>query len=187
MSREPSGVSVMRTIRRQLIALLMLLPGSASLVAQPLVAPNVVVVSDRLVTSGQPSAAALAQLRDAGFNAVVYLAPSDVHGAVRAEPEILAGQGIEFVHIPIPFGSPDANHVAALSQALQRLKDKKVLVHCEVNMRASSLVFLHRAIALREDPAQAYAAVTAVWSPRGPWRTLIEQQLRQAGVKFDLL
>jgi protein tyrosine phosphatase (PTP) superfamily phosphohydrolase (DUF442 family) len=187
MNRESSGVCAVRTIRRQLVAVLVLLAASASPVAQPLVAPNVVVISDRLVTSGQPPAAALAQLGEAGFQAVVYLAPSDVHGAVRAEPDILARQGIEFVHIPIPFGSPDAGHVAALSQALKPLKDKKVLVHCEVNMRASSLVFLYRVITLREDPAQAYAAVTAVWSPRGPWRRLIEQQLRQAGVKFDLL
>jgi protein tyrosine phosphatase (PTP) superfamily phosphohydrolase (DUF442 family) len=173
--------------RRQLVAHLMLLGASASLGAQLLAAPNVVVLSDRLVTSGQPSAAALARLGEAGFQAVVYLAPSDVAGAVRSEPEILARQGIEFVHVPIPFSSPDASHFAAVSEALQRLKDRKVLVHCEVNMRASSMVFLHRAITLGDDPAQAYAAVTAVWSPRGPWRTLIEQELRRAGVKFDLL
>ena len=53
------------------------------------------------------------------------------------------------------------------------VSDRKVLVHCQINMRASSLVFLHRTIALKEDPRVAYEAVTAVWSPRGPWRALI--------------
>jgi protein tyrosine phosphatase (PTP) superfamily phosphohydrolase (DUF442 family) len=185
--RRESGIHATCPTRRQLLVTLTLLAGAMPLRAQPLAAPNVVVISDRLVTSGQPPAAALAELGAAGFQAVVYLAPSDVSGAVRAEPEILARQGIEFVHIPIPFGSPDASHVAAVSQALLRLQDRKVLVHCEVNMRASSLVFLHRVVTLKEDPAQAYAAVTAVWSPRGPWRRLVEQQLRQAGVKFDLM
>ena len=52
---------------------------------------------------------------------------------------------------------------------------------------ASSKVFLHRAIALKKEPARAYAAVSAVWSPHGPWRKLIEEQLRTAGIKFDLL
>src|SRR5688572_19985419 len=175
-------------MKRRLVLSLALPSGAATgLRAQPLEAPNVVSISDRLVTSGQPSAAALAGLGAAGFEAVIYLAPSTVSGAVASEPDILGKQGISFVHIPIPFGSPQADHARAVSNALLRLKDKKVLVHCEVNLRASSMVFLHRAIALKEEPARAYASVSAVWSPHGPWRKLIEDQLRMAGIKFDLL
>lgn len=173
------------TCRRCALALLLL--GAASVPAQSLDAPNVVPISSHLVTSGQPSAAALSNLRGAGFQGVIYLAPSTVSNAVENEPDLLEKQGIEFVHIPIPFGSPTAGHFQAVTDALQRLKEKKVLVHCEVNMRASSMVFLHRVITLKEDPVQAFAAVTAVWSPRGPWRTLIEAQLRNGGVKFELL
>ena len=174
------------TCRRSALALTLLL-GAASVTAQSLDAPNVVVISPRLVTSGQPSAAALSNLRASGFQAVIYLAPSSVPNAVGNEPELLEKQGIEFVHIPIPFGSPNAGHFQAVTDVLQRLKEKTVLVHCEVNMRASSMVFLHRAITLKEDPVRAFAAVTAVWSPRGPWRALIEEQLRKGGVKFELL
>jgi protein tyrosine phosphatase (PTP) superfamily phosphohydrolase (DUF442 family) len=134
--------------RRSALALTLLL-GTASIPAQSLDAPNVVPISSRLVTSGQPSAAALATLRGAGFQAVIYLAPSTVSNAVENEPDLLEKQGIEFVHIPIPFGSPTAGHFQALTDTLQRLKEKKVLVHCEVNMRASSMVFLHRVLALR--------------------------------------
>lgn len=179
-------MSIMRTLRRSFL-LLALLPGATWLRAEPIDAPNVVSISNRLVTSGQPSSAALGALGAAGFEAVIYLAPSTVSSAVASEPEILGKQGIAFVHIPIPFGAPTADHARAVSEALLRLKDKKVLVHCEVNLRASSMVFLHRAIALREEPARAYAAVSAVWSPHGPWRKLIEEQLRTAGIKFDLL
>lgn len=155
--------------------------------AQTLDAPNIVPITSRLVTSGQPPASTLAQLASLGFQAVVYLAPNTVSNAVKSEPDLLKQQNVEFVHIPIPFSSPNAGHVAAVFSALQRLSDKKVLVHCEVNMRASSMVFLYRAIVLKEDPVHAYNSVTAVWSPRGPWRTLIQEQLRAAGVKFELL
>jgi hypothetical protein len=62
-----------------------------------------------------------------------------------------------------------------------------VLVHCQVNMRASSLVFLHRVIAGGQDAALAYASVSAVWSPQGPWRALLEAQLRKHGITFELL
>jgi hypothetical protein len=67
------------------------------------------------------------------------------------------------------------------------LGSRKVLVHCQVNLRASSMVFLYRTIVLKEDPRVAYEAVSGVWSPEGPWRRLIETELRKHNVAFELL
>jgi len=154
--------------------------------AQPvgLKAPNVVVIGPGLTTSGQPGAEALAGLRQLGFEAVIYLAPSTVADAVKEEPEILARQGIEFVHVPIPFGTPTEAHFDAVSEALQRLQGRNVLVHCQVNMRASTLVFLHRVTRLREDPARAWQDVTRVWVPQGSWQRLVTDVLARHGVNF---
>lgn len=149
-------------------------------------APNVVPIDARLTTSGQPTAAALAHLGELGFEAVVYLAPSTVSDAIAEEPALVRRQGLEFVHIPIPFGAPTAAHFEQLAATLERLQGKKVLVHCQVNMRASSMVFLYRTTIRHEAPATAYEAVTRVWAPQGPWRQLIEEVLRQRGVKFEL-
>ncbi|RVU42843.1 protein tyrosine phosphatase family protein [Rubrivivax rivuli] len=148
-------------------------------------APNIVAITPQLVTSGQPSGPALESLGALGFQAVVYLAPSSVPDAIKNEPEILASQGIEFVHIPIPFGAPEPSHADAVSLALQRLQAKKVLVHCQVNMRASSMVFLHRVLHRKENPALAYEAVAKVWSPSGAWRTLLVHQLAKYKVNFE--
>jgi protein tyrosine phosphatase (PTP) superfamily phosphohydrolase (DUF442 family) len=153
--------------------------------AHALSAPNVVAISPLLVTSGQPSPSALEGLGQLGFHAVIYLAPSTVPDAVMNEAALLAAQGIEFVHIPIPFNAPEESHVNALSAALQRLKDKKVLVHCQVNMRASSMVFLHRVLHGKEEPAHAYEAVARVWSPNDTWRKLLVAQLRKHQVDFQ--
>jgi hypothetical protein len=38
---------------------------------------------------------------------------------------------------------------------------------------------------LREDPAAAWADVSRVWTPQGPWRRLVEQQLSAHGLRFD--
>jgi protein tyrosine phosphatase (PTP) superfamily phosphohydrolase (DUF442 family) len=153
--------------------------------AQALAAPNVVPISATLVTSGQPSPHALAALASQGFQAVIYLAPLTVMDAVKDEPVLVSRQGIEFIHIPIPFDKPDESHMLAVSGALDRLQGKKVLVHCQVNMRASSLVFLHRVIRGREEPARAYEAVAAVWSPQGQWRRLLVAQLGKHGIDFE--
>jgi uncharacterized protein (TIGR01244 family) len=156
--------------------------------AQPteFVAPNIVNITPKLVTSGQPSADALGTLAQQGFEAVIYLVPSNVHGAVADEAAIVCAQGIEYVHIPIKFDQPTAKDYDTFVSAMARLANRRVLVHCEINLRASSLVFLYRAIALKEDANAAYESVTKVWSPRGVWKPYIEEQLRKHGVRFQV-
>lgn len=148
-------------------------------------APNVVPISTIIVTSGQPTAASLQHLAQQEFSAVIYLAPPTVSDAVAGEAEIIRGQGLEFVNIPIPFGNPTAADVDAFFATMKRLQGKKVLVHCQVNMRASSMTFLYRTIVLREKPEVAYEAVSKVWSPSGPWKKLIVDQLQAAGIQFE--
>ena len=174
----------MHLLRREfalLTAAWPLAPASAARLA----APNIVEISPSLVTSGQPSARALAALAEEGFQAVIYLAPSSVSDAVANEPEILKTQGIEFVHIPIPFGEPTEAHFAQFAEQLTRLSSRKILVHCQVNMRASTMVFLYRVIVGNEPPTIAYSSVTKVWSPQGPWLSLVKRLLAQYRVDFE--
>jgi len=152
-----------------------------------LVAPNVVVASTQLVTSGQPSANALADLKTLGFEAVIYLAPPTVSDAVHDEQLIVTQQGLTFINIPIKFDNPSEADFEIFSSILQGLGNRKTLIHCQVNLRASSMVFLYRVIVLKEDPRLAYEAVSGVWVPDGPWRRLIESQLRKHKVQFELL
>lgn len=148
-------------------------------------APNVVAISAKLVTSGQPSASALTKLASQGFGAVIYLAPPTVSDAVPGEADIVRKQGLEFVNIPIPFGKPTDADFDAFVEVLNRLGDRKVLVHCQVNMRASTMTFLYRVIVGHEKAELAYESVAKVWSPEGPWKRLIVSQLRRAGVAFE--
>ena len=154
--------------------------------ARAVTAPNVVSIDARLVTSGQPSAQALGELGAEGFEAVIYLALPSVPDAVADEPQILARQGIEFVHLPIPFAAPTPAHFEAVSAALTRLQHKKVLVHCQINLRASTMVFLHRVVQRREPPASAYQALSQVWSPDGPWKDMAQGVLQRHGIDFEL-
>jgi protein tyrosine phosphatase (PTP) superfamily phosphohydrolase (DUF442 family) len=159
---------------------------SNALSAEPTIeAPNVVHISPMLVTSGQPTANALSLLGAEGFAVDIYLAPLDVSDAVPAEADIVRKQGMEFINIPIKFGKPTEADFQAFVEAMNKFRDRKILVHCQVNMRASSMTFLYRVIVDHEDPEKAYEAVARVWSPRGPWRELIEAQLRKANIAFD--
>ena len=168
-----------------LFALLFVASGDS--LAQPtrLAAPNVVEISPRLVTSGQPSAEALAGLKAQGFEAVIYLAPPTVTDAVRDEQLIVTRQGLVFINLPIQFDNPTESDFNTFVAMLSALGGRKVLVHCQINLRASVMVFLYRAISLRDEPRAAYEAVAGVWSPNGKWRRLIEDQLRKHKVAFE--
>ncbi|MBC7602445.1 MAG: protein tyrosine phosphatase family protein [Ramlibacter sp.] len=153
--------------------------------ARTLIAPNVVTISPSLVTSGQPTAASLKSLGSDGFAAVIYLAPTNSVDAIVGEADMVRAQGMEWINIPIDFGEPTEPEFTKFVETMERLKGQKVLVHCQVNMRASTFTFLYRVIALHEAPEQAYEAVAKVWSPRGPWKRLAIAQLQKAGVAFE--
>jgi protein tyrosine phosphatase (PTP) superfamily phosphohydrolase (DUF442 family) len=179
--RSPSALFGCRSL------LVILAIATASAVAQPAAEPppNVVPISEFIVTSGQPSAAWLAELKARGFAAVIYLAPPTVGDAVRDEGLIVARQGLTYINIPIRFDGPTDADFQAFSGAMKGLASRKVLVHCQVNLRASSMTFLYRAIVLKEKPDVAYEAVAGVWSPDGAWKKFIAAQLARNGIAFD--
>lgn len=155
------------------------LPGAA----EPLL--NQVDISPQLTTSGQPTAGQLGNLAAQGYEAVIYLAPPTVGDAVKDESLIVGKQGLAWINIPIRFGAPTEKDFETFAAVLTALGPRKILVHCQVNMRASSMVFLYRTLIKKEDPHKAYEAVTRIWVPDGPWKTLIQGQLKKHGVQFD--
>ena len=148
-------------------------------------APNVVEISPLLVSSGQPSADALGKLAATGFQAVIYLAPPTVSDAVRDEAQIVARQGLVFVNIPVAFDNPTEQDFETFAGVLRGLAGRKVLVHCQVNLRASTMVFLYRSIVAHEDPRAAYEAVSRIWTPEGPWKRFVQLQLHKHAIAFE--
>ena len=153
--------------------------------ASALDAPNVVTITPRLVTSGQPGVKSLASLREEGFTAVVYLVPTTAQDAVPHEAEILREQGIEHVKVPIHWQQPTEADYAAFSAAMKRVPNGKVLVHCQINLQASTMTFLYRVIELGESPDKAYESVASVWSPNEVWKRYVVAQLARAKIAFE--
>lgn len=148
--------------------------------------PNLVPATANIHTSGQPSAKTLHELKSQGYEAVVYLAPPTVADAVRDEAPIVGGQGLVFVNVPIVFDNPTARDFETFVAVMKALEGRKVLVHCQVNLRASTMVFLYRAIVARENPDEAWKSVEKIWTPRGPWKRLVEEQLGKHGIAFEV-
>jgi protein tyrosine phosphatase (PTP) superfamily phosphohydrolase (DUF442 family) len=149
-----------------------------------IVAPNTLALSPLLVTAGQPTRDSLLRLRAEGYDAVISFAPGNTPDAVSDQAAILAAQGVQFVHIPIPWATPEAKHLDAMADAMRGLAGKKVLVHCQMNMRASAMTFLYRTVHAKEDPATAWADVKKIWTPAEQWKAYVDTQLQVAGIPF---
>jgi protein tyrosine phosphatase (PTP) superfamily phosphohydrolase (DUF442 family) len=90
-----------------------------------------------------------------------------------------------FANVPVRFDRPTEQDYDAFAAILGALAERKVLVHCQINMRASSLVFLYRVIALKENPERAYEAVARIWSPDGVWKQFIVSMPRKRRIEFE--
>ena len=147
---------------------------------------NYVAATERLHTAGQPSATTLATLAEQGFELVVNLAPPSNDGAVPEEGKLIAEDGPTYVNIPVSWQKPTYQDFELFSAVMNGARDRKVLVHCQLNMRASAFTFLYRVIHEGVPPEDAMQALRAVWIPRDQWATFTADVLKRHGIDFEL-
>jgi protein tyrosine phosphatase (PTP) superfamily phosphohydrolase (DUF442 family) len=139
-----------------------------------------------LASSAQPSAMYLARVRAEGYDAVINLAPPQSHGSIASEGAIVTGQGVRYLNIPVDFRRPTAADFAEFVEEMQRRSGENVLVHCQVNMRATAFVFLYRVIHEGAPVDEAAAKLTGVWIPDRAWKKFIDDTLAAHGKKADI-
>jgi len=137
--------------------------------------------SPGLASSGQPLEMQFEMLKSEGFERIIYLAFTNSGKAIEGEDVIVKDLGMEYVHIPVVWEKPLASDFYAFADVMQRYPDKKTLVHCQVNYRASAFSFLYRVIYQDVPVATAKADMNKVWQPDETWRKLIFSILEENG------
>lgn len=146
---------------------------------------NLVEITERLHTSGQPSPKQLLSLASSGYQLVINLSPPDATGAVADEGAHLATGGIGYIHIPVDWDTPSTDEFELFSAILGDAGKLKVLVHCQSNKRASIFTFLYRTVYAGVDPEDAWENVTAIWQPDAHWLEFVQRTLQQHGMDFE--
>lgn len=139
-------------------------------------------ISERLGTAGQPTAEQLATVRESGYEVVINLALPTSTNALPDEADIVAGLGMEYVPIPVVWERPTAADLDRFFEAMDRYRDRRVFVHCALNMRVSAFVLLYRVIRQGVPVDTAREAMLRIWQPNETWERFIEEGLR---VKCD--
>ena len=143
---------------------------------------NYVVYDDLLASSGAVTAAALERLRDDGLQRVVYIGHTDDEKALANEDRVVDALGMDFAQIPVDGKAPGASEFELFSGLMRQSAERRTLVHCGSNRRASSFVMLYRAIHAGVPVAEAKADMNAVWTPNETWTDFILATLEGAGV-----
>lgn len=121
-------------------------------------------LSTTQTTSGRLEAKDIARLKGIGVRHVINLALDDHPEALEGEAALLAGAGLAYTHIPVPFDAPTSAHFDAFVTALDSI-DGPVHVHCIMNWRVSAFFYrLNRQGGMSERAASAL--MEAQWDPR---------------------
>ena len=149
--------------------------------------PNLISVSTRIDTAGQPSEQQLVGLKQAGYDMVINLAPPDALGSIENEGALVTRSGITYVNIPVDWDSPDIDDFHLFSDLLDITEHRRILVHCQVNRRASLFTFLYRVVHEHADVDEEYEKVTLIWSPEPHWLGFANSVMSDHQIEFEAL
>jgi protein tyrosine phosphatase (PTP) superfamily phosphohydrolase (DUF442 family) len=137
---------------------------------------NFVPISERIGTSGQPSEAQLALIREAGFETLINLLPVDREAT--NEPALVEQLGMEYVNIPVLWHNPTVANLRDFFRIMDSRTERRVFVHCQVNMRVSAFMYLYRILRWGVAPEEAEIELHDIWVPDGVWQEFIENILQ---------
>jgi protein tyrosine phosphatase (PTP) superfamily phosphohydrolase (DUF442 family) len=124
-------------------------------------------------SSGQPAREQFEGLKAEGFERIIYIAFSNNGRAIADEDQLVKDLGMGYLHIPVDFKSPQLDEFETFAAYLLQAPNKKTLLHCQVNYRATAFSFLYRVIYQGVSVAQAKADMNTVWQPDAVWRDFI--------------
>ena len=124
-------------------------------------------------SAGQPKREQLQSLWAEDFERIIYIAFSTNPGAIPEEDKLVKDLGMDYLHIPVDFSRPKPEEFQVFADYMQQAPNKKTLLHCQVNYRATAFSFLYRVIYQAVPITQAKADMNTVWQPDVVWRDFI--------------
>ena len=139
---------------------------------------NFLQIDPNLGTAGQPTREQFTAIRDAGYEVVINLLPAGVDGALPGEAAVVRDLGMDYVHIPVVWAAPAPKDLARFFAALDEHRERKVFVHCLLNMRVTAFVFLYKVLREGAPVDEARKILHPVWTPNGVWAQFIKEQIK---------
>ncbi|MCF6263523.1 MAG: protein tyrosine phosphatase family protein [Xanthomonadales bacterium] len=133
-------------------------------------------------SSGQPNKQQLSLLSENKFKRIIYLAFSDQSTSLAKEDRIVKSLNMDFVHIPVDFEKPTLNDFNMFAAVMKTNPGAKTLLHCQINLRASTFSFLYRVIHKQVPMKTAKDDLDKIWEPNPVWFKFIKTVLDSHGL-----
>lgn len=146
---------------------------------------NYIEYSPTFASAGQPSREQLDDVRAAGFERVIYIAFSNSGNAISDEDAVVKELGMDYVQVPVIWDAPTKSDFYAFAGAMQHEPDRKTLLHCQANFRASAFSMLYRVLYEDVSVADAKADMNKIWQPNETWKNLIFAVLEDHDISGD--
>ncbi|MDD5036369.1 MAG: protein tyrosine phosphatase family protein, partial [Methylococcaceae bacterium] len=143
--------------------------------------PQYFQVLETIATSGQPAEEQFKLIAEQGYSSVINLALSDSDKAIAGEGGIVAGLGMNYVHLPVPFDNPTVRHLRNFIGIVKVLENQKVWVHCVVNARVSAFMYHYLILEKGYPEDAAKTPLLKTWSSRKMdevWRKFLALSLQ---------
>jgi len=107
----------------------------------------------------------LEALSEDGIEVVINVLPDDSEYAVAGEKAIVRRQGIEYWHLPVDFSAPTLDGYIRFRDKLDQIGDKKTIIHCGANYRASAFYSRYAIESGRWQTEEADRFMLSIWNP----------------------
>jgi protein tyrosine phosphatase (PTP) superfamily phosphohydrolase (DUF442 family) len=133
-------------------------------------------VDDQYITAGQPREEQLRAAAAEGFEHVINLAPTSSRNALPDEAGLVRSLGMGYDYIPVDWEKPTEADFAAFERAMGAAGERKTIVHCAANFRASAFYSLYAMKHLGWSAERAEEFRASIWkgSDYPVWEAFIE-------------
>ncbi|HVN14508.1 MAG TPA: protein tyrosine phosphatase family protein [Anaerolineales bacterium] len=138
---------------------------------------NFLRLSDKLISSGMPTAEQMKDAAQAGVKVVINLALPTSENALPNEGVLAASLGMEYINIPVLWEAPTRENLNEFMEAMDAHREQSVFVHCQANYRATGFITLYRVNRLGWKKEDALKDLRKIWNPREypVWEKFIEE------------
>lgn len=131
-------------------------------------------VSDKFASAGMIDLKQYSHIKAYGFKHVINLIP----GMQLKERRHVESLDMTYEQIPVDWGNPTLADFEKFVALMKSYGGEKVFVHCQLNWRASSFVYLYRVTQLGISPQDAKTDLKAIWSPHDGWDKYIQEVIQ---------
>lgn len=145
---------------------------------------NLIKVSDKLFTSGQPTKKQFEFIANNNFEVVINLAVATSEGKLEKEDDIVTTLGMNYFHIPVDFENPTVKNLNDFLQLIYMLRDKKIWIHCIKNYRVSAFMYVYHKYILQTPFEDIDLDIFNQWQPSSEWQDIMKTPVEDLKLEF---